>query len=190
VSRSDLVNAEVCEQRKIDLFLIRKRFMDTIFKMVRFLREVKFLDDSMYFGIAQSLSVEVTKHSSMITSLASDLKEFLKNKNYGDEIAELTVGVISISPQFAQFFKPRSPKYTKGHKSYVKEDVQYELYNSFEYEVRLDFETFKNANELEAKKMIAQGILSSFDVFKKFKDFNRDQFKSDLETLFKSKGWL
>ncbi|PZR03153.1 MAG: hypothetical protein DI539_26640 [Flavobacterium psychrophilum] len=144
----------------------------------------------MYFGIAPSLSVEVMKHSIMINSLTSDLKSFLEDKNYGDEIAELTIGITSISPQFSQFFKPRPPKYTKGHKSYIKEDVHYKLYNSFEYDVRLDFEAFKDANELEAQKMIVQGILSSFDVFKKFKNFNSDQLKSDLEGLFKSKGWL
>ncbi len=95
-----------------------------------------------------------------------------------------------MNPQFAQFFKPRKPKYTKGHRSYVKEDVLYESYNSFEYDVMLDFEDFKNANEPEARKMIVQALLSSFDVFKKFKKFDSNQFKSDLESLFKSKGWM
>lgn len=144
----------------------------------------------MYFGIVQSLSVEVTRHSLIINSLTSYIIEFLSSKNYGDEIAELTVGLICISPQFEQFFKPRSPKYLKGHKSYVKEDVQYDSYNSFEYEVRLDFEAFKNASEQEAKRMIAKGILSSFDVFKKFKKFDSNQFKSDLENLLRTKGWI
>lgn len=144
----------------------------------------------MTIGLAPNLSIEVTKHSAVINSMKNDLDSVIKGKNYGEDISELHIGIVSVSPQFAQFFKPRSPKYTKGPKSYTKEDVHYKLYNSFEYDVRLDFDAFKNATEQEAQKMIAQGILSSFDVFNKFKNFNRDEFKSDLESLFKSKGLI
>ncbi|MFM8912577.1 MAG: hypothetical protein ACKOE6_06630 [Flammeovirgaceae bacterium] len=144
----------------------------------------------MKFGFAPNLSVEVTKHSEIITELDGQVNNLVREKKYGEDIAELYIGIVSVSPQFAQFFKSRPPKYTKGHKSYVKEDVRYDLYNSFEFDVMLDFETFRNANEQEAQKMIALGILSSFDVFKKFKKFDSAKFKSDLEFFFKSKGWI
>lgn len=144
----------------------------------------------MKFGFAPQLSVEVTKHSAVITAMGNELKDFIKDKNYGDDIAGLYIGIVSVSPQFSQFFKARSPKYTKGKNSYTKDDVHYEFYNSFEYEVRLDFETLKNASEKEVQKLIAEGLLSSFDVFKKFKKFDSDQFKSDLEGLVKAKGWI
>jgi hypothetical protein len=144
----------------------------------------------MTIGFAPNLSIEVSRHSSVINSVKSDVEKLIADKNYGEDISELHIGIVSVSPQFAQFFKPRLPKYTKGKKSYTKEDVHYEFYNSFEYDVRLDFETLKNASEQEAQKMIAKEILSSFDVFKKFKKFDSDQFKSDLAGLFKAKGWI
>ncbi len=144
----------------------------------------------MTIGFAPNLSIEVSRHSAVINSVKNDIENLIRDKNYGEDISELHIGIVSVSPQFQQFFKPRSPKYTKGEKSYMKEDVQYKFYNSFEYDVRLDFEAFKNASEQEAQKIIAKGILSSFDVFKRFKKFDSNQFKSDLEGLFKAKGWI
>jgi hypothetical protein len=144
----------------------------------------------MTIGFAPNVSVELIKHSSAIKSMENEIDNLAKEKNYGEDISELFIGIVSVSPQFEQFFKPRSPKYTKGHKSYSKEDVHYKVYNCFEYDIRLDFESLKNATELEVKKMIAQELLSSLDMFKKFKKFDSNQFKSDLEALFKSKGWI
>lgn len=144
----------------------------------------------MKIGLAPTLSVEVAKHQSTIVAMAKDLSELLLSKNYGEDIFELHIGLTSISPQFASFFKAKSPKYVKGKKSFRDDDVEYEFHNSFEYDIKLNFEAFKNADEREAQIMIAKAILSSLDALKKFKKFDNNQFKSDLEGLFKSKGWL
>lgn len=144
----------------------------------------------MKIGFAPNLGIEILRHSSIITSLNDEIQELVKDKQYGEDISELYIGVVSVSPQFAQFFKPQPPKYTKGNKSHVVDGVKYNTHNSFEYDITLDFEGLKSADEPLARRMIADSMLSSFDVFKKFKNFNSGQFRSDLEGLFKSKGWL
>ena len=60
-------------------------------------------------------------------------------------------------------------KYTKGVKVIKPDGIPFTLEDSFEYRIKIDFETFKNADEEEARKLLAKEILASLVVFEKVK---------------------
>jgi len=147
----------------------------------------------MKFGLAVIGNYEQDK-SRLIVSLSEDLKLYFKDKCYGSDIKSYTIGVISVSPQFEQFFKKKKPRYAKGKKETVVEGIPYTVEDSFEYDFKLDFETFKNANEYESQTILAKEILKSLsvldDIRGKIKNFDCVKFKSDLQYYFKEKGLI
>lgn len=154
------------------------------------LQEIAFLDKNMNFGLALNVSVEIKNKSMLIQSLSNELEEYFKTKQYGADIKTFTIGVVCISPQFEPFFKEKKPKYIKGIKVINPDGIPFTLEDDFEYDVKIDFESFKNANEEEARKILAGKILLSLIVFEKIKskikDFDMNSFKADLEEYFKN----
>nr|WP_315422508.1 hypothetical protein [uncultured Pedobacter sp.] len=143
----------------------------------------------MNFGLAVNVSVEISSKTSYIQSLSDELEAKFKNKNYGKDIKSFTIGILCVSPQFDQFYKKRiKPKYVKGIKVIKPDGISFTLEDNFEYSVKIDFEIFKNAEEQEAKKVLAGEILGSLVVFdtmrSKIKDFDLVSFKTDLVDYF------
>ena len=70
----------------------------------------------------------------------------------------------------------------------VSVEIRSKTYLIFEYSVKIDFEIFKNAEEQEAKKVLAREILRSLVVFdtmrSKIKNFDFVSFKTDLVDYF------
>ncbi len=143
----------------------------------------------MKFGLAIDITVEINDKSSIIQSLSDDLQSYFVSKQYGQDIKCCTIGIVCISPKFDQFFKERRPKYTKGKKEIIQHGLSFTLEDSFEYNIKIDFESFKNAGKEEAKKILARNILASLVIFEKvkskIKDFDINSFKADLEEYFK-----
>jgi len=145
----------------------------------------------MNVGLAVNVSVEIRNKAFSIQSLSDDLEAYFKNRTYGSDIKSYTIGVVCVSPQFDQFYKKEiKPKYTKGIKVINPDGIPFTLEDSFEYRIKIDFESFKNADEEEARKLLAKEILESLVVFEKvkskIKDFDMNSFKADLEGYFKS----
>lgn len=144
----------------------------------------------MKLGLAIQSNLEQDK-SSVIIQFSDALENFFKNKNYGDSVKMYTVGIVCMSPQFLQFFKSRKPNYTKGKKSFAPDGILVEIEDALEYDINIDFETFKNGTEAECRKLLAKEVLQSLKVLDdmkgKIKDFNTEQFKADLENFFKEK---
>lgn len=130
----------------------------------------------MKIGFAPYLSVEVP-HASALTALEDDLNNFFKNRSFGDGLSEIYIGIIVVSPQFEQFFKPRAPKYSKK--------------GMLEYDIKFDFELLKKANEQEFMKIVRMEILASFNILdgliNKIENFDFDEFKSDLQLFLANK---
>jgi hypothetical protein len=145
----------------------------------------------MNFGLAINLSVEIDKKWIYIQSLSDELKIYLKNRQYGNDVKSYTIGIVCVSPSFDAFYKKEiKPKYTKGIKVIKPDGIPFTLEDSFEYRIKLDYDSFKNADEEDARKILAKEILASLGVFeqmrKKIKDFDMNGFKADLEEYFKS----
>jgi hypothetical protein len=148
----------------------------------------------MKLGLAQYTSVEIDNHEKMITKFSDDIEKYFFNKNYGTDLIDIVIGIVCVSPNFEQFFKPRRPKYTKDKKHIKSEGFEYDIEKCLEYSIKLDFETFKNGTEEECRKLLAREILRSLKVLEdmkgKIKDFNAENFKKDLENYFKEEGLI
>lgn len=147
----------------------------------------------MEFGLAIIGNISENK-SSLIVDFSDEMESYFEDKNYGHDIKSYTIGVICVSPQFEMFFKGKKPKYTKGKKATIQEGVPFTLEDSFEYDIKLDFDIFNNTTESEARKILATEIMKSIsaleDFKSKIKDFDANDFKRDLDTYFKDKGYI
>jgi hypothetical protein len=144
----------------------------------------------MEFGLAIIGNIEQAK-SNLIVKLSDELDAFFKTKDYGKDVKSYTIGLVCVAPEFERFFKEKKPKYTKGKKVINPDGIPFTLEDSFEYSIKIDFETFKNGNETECQRLLAKEILQSLKVLDnmkgKIKDFNKEQVKADLENYFKEK---
>lgn len=147
----------------------------------------------MDFGLAITSSPGMGK-SNLIINLSDVMKKYFKNRYYGNDIKSYTIGVHceNIPFGFEKFAILPKPKYIKGKKVIKPDGIPFTLEDSFEYSIKLDFETFKNSSEIDAKKMLANEILQSLkileDIKKKIKDFDNEKFKTDLEDFFRNEG--
>ena len=147
----------------------------------------------MEIGLVWIRDPEINKFGNMSNQFENSLKEYFNHRDYGDGIKKICIGIICISPDFEQFGQPGKPKYTYEYKTYTQAGVTYTVGRLLEYDIKLDFETFRNASYEEAGKILAKEIMSSLIVFdkmkKKIKDFDRELFGKDLEQYFKEKDY-
>lgn len=133
----------------------------------------------MKFSLVEYISEDILPKFNFITSISDEIKKFLNDKEYGDGIAVIYIGVVCVNPIFKQFF-PAKEKYTKSKKM-------------IEYSLILDFEDFKNSKEKESIKILTKRILVSIDeINEKFNvnRFNMVSLKEDLKQLFIKKEWI
>jgi hypothetical protein len=142
----------------------------------------------MKIALAQYTSAEIRNKSRCLNDFSNEMEEYFKDKNYGKDLKEIVVGIVCVSNYFEQFFKPRIPKYTKEKKSvksqYTKQE--YDIEKCLSYDIKLDFDTFKNSSEIEAKKYLS--IILEFKP--KIKDFDFINFKKDLQNYFKENEFI
>lgn len=132
----------------------------------------------MIFSIGSQFSREFSHEESNITHMLRDeLNIVFQDKNYGNRINKIYIGVICVSKGFEPFYKVRPLKIYKTEKS-------------LEYELKLNFDTYKSANEQERMQLL---VLKVFEVTKEvlmsktINGFEKEQFIKDLESYFKTK---
>ncbi|HOZ86513.1 MAG TPA: Imm44 family immunity protein [Bacteroidia bacterium] len=137
----------------------------------------------MKIAFAPVSTVEV-KHVSLLNDFEHKLNNFFQSKNYGEDLKEIYIGVIIVSPKLKRFFKEQKPTYTFKPTNYIRNTISCSFNKAFNYRINLNFERFNNAGEAEAREMLKSELLSSvslFDRFKnKIKDFNVNLFRQDL----------
>ena len=131
----------------------------------------------MEFSLGSQFSREFTFDESSISyDLAKKMNQHFDGKLYGGYVEKLYVGILCVSKGFEPFFKVKPPKFTK------------KIF-SFEYEVKLDFEDFFNADKEQKKHIIIREYLKAtkevFEV-KKIPGFDSGLFINDLEEFLKS----
>ncbi|WP_264536249.1 hypothetical protein [Flavobacterium sp. N1736] len=148
----------------------------------------------MKLALAQYISAEIKKETRFLIDFSDNMEKSFIKKIYGNDLMEIVIGIICVSPIFEQFFKPKPPKYTKEKKHIKSEGFEYEIEKCLEYSIKLDFETFRNSSEIEAKKYLSEEILKSLEIIEamksKIKDFDLINFKKDLENYFKEKDLI
>ena len=138
----------------------------------------------MNINIGIYASREVSKDS--ILEFSDTIKSNFKDLNYGNGIDNITIGLICVSKNFEEFFKPRKAKYIKKTKEKEIDGIKYNVDNMLEFDCKIDFNSYQGIDNLERKKLIAKSILSTtIEVFEKIKikNFDSDLFVKDLNSF-------
>lgn len=130
----------------------------------------------MEFYIGSQFSKEFSFEESRIThKLAEKLNLFFEDKDYGERIRNITVGVICVSKGFEPFFPLRPTKIMRKEPTIT-------------YEIKLDFEIFKSSNEEQRKSLLVNEFFKKTKEYlmeKTIKGFQKEEFIKDLEYYFK-----
>ena len=146
----------------------------------------------MTLAIAQytGLSKEQT---SWINDLSDGIELFFKSRSYGTDLSELYVGLITVKPEFDQFFKRRRPRYRPGERTSIIDGLAIKSDNCAEIDVKIEY---SEVSKLEKEKLIervCEAILSECDSLtrlSKLKDFNYYAFKADFENYLIEQNYI
>lgn len=148
----------------------------------------------MKIALALYTSAELKKETRFLIDFSDDMERYFLEKKYGNDLIDIIIGVICVSAIFEHFFKIRKPMYTKEKKCIKSEGFEYYVGKCLEYDIKLDYDTFKQYSEIEAEQYLAKEIINSLSVFdimkSKIKDFDSEGFKQDLESYFREKGLM
>ena|ERR1700740_580303 len=140
-------------------------------------QEIEFLDEgeTVKFGLSMEIWADVYDKAYIITNISKEIERYFKFKNYGNGIESLAIGIICIHPKAHSFFKPRK-RYKKAKKL-------------LEYDVLINYQQFKNADLLEAFKIIIKSIIESVEIIDSLNiaHFDTSEFRRDLEACFEGK---
>ncbi|OJV55373.1 MAG: hypothetical protein BGO31_20810 [Bacteroidetes bacterium 43-16] len=140
----------------------------------------------MKFGLTQETSLAQTQ-TFIINNMSKNLRAFFEEKDYGLDVKEILIGIISVRPQAEKFFKVRKPSYIDF--KIIKDGIgnPVEISKNLGWDVKPDYELLKDLEGIALQSIVAKAILESFNDLKlpkKVKDFNLLAFKNDLEKLF------
>lgn len=145
--------------------------------------------------IINELDSEMLSKLSLIKKFSIFVEKFFSDKNYGDDLKSLRLIFILIKNRegYEEWFKARKPKYTEHKVLGTFSGKKIEINKEFAIESRVDsdnYDNFLKATDEESRKILAQEILNSLSNLdalpKKVKDFDKEQFKADIEQFFKS----
>jgi hypothetical protein len=144
------------------------------------------------FGIAQYTNL-TQEQNSWINDLSIEFKSFFENKNYGKDLNELYFGLITVKPEFDQFFKKKRPVFRPGERTSYVDGIEIKSNNCAEISCKLDFREvseFKKAELIE--KVCGELIIESESLnrLSKLKEFDFKSFKSDFENYMIEKRYL
>ena len=92
----------------------------------------------MKFGIAQYTNL-TQEQNNWINDLSLELKTFFKTRNYGQDLKELYFGLITVKPEFDQFFKKKRPRYRPGERTSHVDGIEIKSNNCVEIDCKIEF---------------------------------------------------
>ncbi|MFI1770292.1 hypothetical protein [Thalassobellus citreus] len=146
----------------------------------------------MTFGIAQYTNL-TQEQNNWINDLSIDFKSFFENRNYGKDLNELYFGLITVKPEFDQFFKKKRPVYRPGERTSYVDGIEIKSNNCAEIKCKLDFGKVSELKKTELIEKVCEELLAeseSLTRMSKLKNFDFKSFKSDFENYMIDKGYL
>lgn len=141
----------------------------------------------MKFALAIETSEGVEAKTNLIVDLSNELAEFFSDKDYGNDVKQIVIGVISVAPEFEWFSKIRKPKYT-FYRGYTRDGIEFVEDRVFSFDLKINYESLKNHSEEENREMLAREILGSLSNLeslpKKVRDFDKRRFSEDMNAFF------
>lgn len=127
----------------------------------------------MKFSIGAQFSREISAYNYLASTINKLLNDALVDKSYHTRIQKIYCGFLCVSKDFEPFFVPRPLRI------YKKEDA-------IEYEIKIDFNIFINANEDEKLEILKNAFIErTNEVFagNKLKDFNKVEYTEDIKRV-------
>ncbi len=124
----------------------------------------------------------------ILVNMENTINQVIKDVNYGESIHLFIIGLICVKQKIDHLFKVRRPKYI-ADRTIIIGEVKKQIKNTFECELKIDYELMLNSEKKVVQNYIAKEILDTLHHLKKPKkitDFNKERFVSDIELLFKS----
>jgi len=131
----------------------------------------------MVFIFAEYFSVKIAEKSGVFRTLADELQEYFRERNYGDCVQSLYVGLKCVEDVYKPFFQARDPKYTRK-----KTATQGK--NSLSYDIELNYKKVLIASDDEIRKLVLTELINSIDTLQNIrgiKDFDVAKLKQDLQ---------
>jgi len=144
----------------------------------------------MVFSIAQYTNL-TNEQNSWIVELSNELESFFEFKSYGNDLNELYFGLITVKPEFEQFYKKRKPRYRPGERTTTIDSISVKSVNCVEIDVKIDFADISVLEKNKMIELVCKNILTEIDCLtrlSKLKDFDYPSFKSDFVEFLKKKN--
>lgn len=136
--------------------------------------------------IETSVGVSSEK-SSLMVRMSTKLSEYFFDKDYGNDLITILIGVICVAPEFEWFSKIRKPKYV-FYRKYIRNSSEIIEDRVFSFDLKLDYKSFRNGSDIECQKMLANEIIKSLSNLdklpKRVKDFRKEHFNSEMKLFF------
>ena len=143
---------------------------------------------TMRFALTVEPSESVANKTYLIHNVSNKLSEYFSDKNYGDDVKQILIGVICVAPEFDWFSTIRKPKYV-FYRKYVRDSSEIIEDKVFTFDLKIDYENFKNQPDEQNNKMLALEIQKSLtnlnNLPKKVKDFDKERFEEDMKAQFR-----
>ncbi|WP_282149260.1 hypothetical protein [Algibacter lectus] len=146
----------------------------------------------MTFGIAQYTNL-TQEQNNWINDLSIELESFFENRNYGKDLNELYFGLITVKPEFDQFFKKKRPVYKNGERTSYVDGIEIKSNNCVEISCKLEFSQVIELKKTELIEKVCGELLIESDCLtrlSKLKNFDFRTFKSDFENYMIEKKYL
>ena len=146
----------------------------------------------MTFGIAQYTNL-TQEQNNWINDLSNELESFFENRNYGKDLNELYFGLITVKPEFDQFFKKKRPVYKNGERTSYVDGIERKSNNCVEISCKLEFNQVIELKKTELIEKVCGELLIESDCLtrlSKLKNFDFETFKSDFENYMIEKKYL
>ena len=120
----------------------------------------------MEFALTVEASEGVANKTYLINNLSDRLYEYFSDKDYGNDVKRILIGTIFVAPEFEWFSKIRKPKYT-FYQKYKRDDTEIVADRVFTFDLKIDYESFKNQSDEQNEKKVALKILkilTNFDL--------------------------
>ena len=135
----------------------------------------------------------------MLRRFTSDyLEVYFRDRDYGKDVKEINIFILLTRTRCGrQFFHVHRPRYYDDFEHVYADGTTIRCRKEFDIEIGFDnelYDSFLAADEEQAKKILARETLKALELLdklpKKVKDFDKESFKRDVESLYRSHGWI
>jgi hypothetical protein len=139
---------------------------------------------SMEFSLSPTFSERLTPLIEPVARLSDQLSTFLKDKQYGDDIHHLCIGLLCVPEQNLSYHLPLRHRYIHERKTYRKGEYTFDFYRALEYGLVLDYQVLRERDAETSIGLIREELIKSFGDIrtfsKKIRDFDERRFQTDM----------